>query len=395
MNHHSLLRPNRFRFAAGALGLALALTAPHSPAAELSSVASVLVPFVQSNSLAGAVTLVASPDKVLDLSAVGYADVAAKKPMETGDLFWIASMSKAMTAAALMTLVDEGKVNVNDPVEKYLPEFSGQMLAVEQDQDHVLLKKPRHPITVKNILTHTSGLPFKSRVEGARLDTLPLREAVMSYALTPLQFEPDSKYSYSNAGINTAGRIIEVITGKSYEDFMNERLFRPLGMRNTTFWPTPRQLARLAKSYKPSAAKTDLEETTIEQLTYPLSDHRNRFPMPAGGLFSTAEDVARFCQMLLNNGTLNGQRILSPAAVQQMTSKQTGSLVETSYGFGLSVANPPGTGYGHGGSYSTDMWINTQKQLITVFMVQHNGFLGNGGKSDGVFKEAALAAFGH
>jgi CubicO group peptidase (beta-lactamase class C family) len=268
------------------------------------------------------------------------------------------------------------------------------MLAVEQDQDHVLLKKPRHPITVKNILTHTSGLPFKSRVEGARLDTLPLRQAVMSYALTPLQFEPDTKYSYSNAGINTAGRIIEVVSGQSYEDFMNERLFHPLGMKNTTFWPTPRQLARLAKSYKPNAAKTDLEETTIEQLTYPLSDRRNRYPMPAGGLFSTAEDVARFCQMLLNHGALGGQRLLSEAAVKQMTSKETGDLVETSYGFGLSVANPPGTGYGHGGAYSTDMWVNSNRQFITVFMVQHNGFPGNGGKSDGVFKEAALAAFG-
>ena len=385
----------KYPLAARLAGLAFLLTSLHLPAAAPSSVAAVLVPFVESNSLAGAVTLVASKDKVLDLSAVGYADVGAKKPMETGDLFWIASMSKAMTAAALMTLVDEGKVSVDDPVEKYLPEFSGQMLAVEQDQDHVLLKKPKHPITVKNILTHTSGLPFKSRVEGARLDTLPLREAVMSYALTPLQFEPDSKYSYSNAGINTAGRIIEVVSGKSYEDFMNERLFQPLGMKNTTFWPTPRQLARLAKSYKPNAAKNDLEETTIEQLTYPLSDHRDRYPMPAGGLFSTAEDVARFCQMLLNNGTRGDKRILFEASVKQMTSKQTGSLVDTSYGFGLSVANPPGTGFGHGGAYSTEMWIHSNRQLITVFMVQHAGFPGNGGKSGGAFKEAALAAFGH
>jgi CubicO group peptidase (beta-lactamase class C family) len=304
-------------------------------------------------------------------------------------------MSKAMTAAALMMLVDEGKVKVEDQVEKYLPEFRGQMLAVEQDNTHLLLKVPRHPITVRNILTHTSGLPFTSRVEGPALDTLPLRQAVMSYALTPLQFEPDTKYSYSNAGINTAGRIIEVVSGQRYEDFLEQRLFQPLGMRQTTFWPAARQVAHLAKSYKPNAAKTDLEEITIEQLTYPLSDHTHRYPMPAGGLFSTAEDVARFCQMLLNGGQLAGQRILSETAVKEMTSKQTGELVETSYGFGLSVANRPGGGFGHGGAYSTDMWVYPDRQIVTVFMVQHAGFPGNGGKSREAFKDASLAAFGH
>ena len=164
-------------------------------------VAGVLQPFVDSHTLAGAVTAVASKDKLLSLEAVGYADVAAKKPMQTNSIFWIASMSKPMTATALMMLVDEGKVSLDDPVEKYLPEFKGQMVAVEQDDNHVLLKKPAHPITVRNVLSHTSGLPFMSRVEH-KIDTFSLREAVLTYALTPLKFEPDSKFEYSNAGIN-------------------------------------------------------------------------------------------------------------------------------------------------------------------------------------------------
>ena len=363
-------------------------------AAEPSSIDTALIPFVESNSLAGAVTLVASKDKILDLSAVGYADVATKKPMETGDLFWIASMSKAMTAAALMMLVDEGEVNVDDPVEKYLPEFRGQMVVVEQDDAHVVLKRAGHPITVKNILSHTSGLPFKSRVEG-RIDALPLRQAVMSYALTPLEFEPGSKYSYSNAGINTAGRIIEVVSGEPFEKFMNERLFQPLGMKNTTYWPTARQISRLAKSYKPNAAKTGLEETAIEPLTYPLSDHHIRYSVPAGGLFSTAEDVAHFCQMLLNDGEYAGKRILSEAAVKQMTSKQTGGLVEKSYGFGIDVPNTSEGGFGHNGAYKTDMWVYPNRHIITVFMVQHAGFPGNGAMSDDAFKAAALATYGN
>jgi CubicO group peptidase (beta-lactamase class C family) len=314
--------------------------------------------------------------------------------METGDVFWIASMSKGMTAAALMMLVDEGKVNVDDPVEKYLPEFRGQMVVVEQDDAHMLLKKPGHPITVRNILSHTSGLPFKSRIEG-KIDALSLREAVMSYALSPLQFQPGSKYSYSNAGINTAGRIVEVVSGEPYEKFMHDRLFQPLGMKNTTFWPTTRQVARLAKSYKPNAEKTGLVETSIEALTYPLSDNHNRYPVPAGGLFSTAEDVAHFCQMLLNDGEYAGKRILSEASVKQMTSKQTGVLVEKSYGFGIDVPSTPEGGFGHNGAYKTDMWIYPNRHIITVFMVQHAGFPGNGGRSEDTFKEAALAAYGN
>ena len=311
-------------------------------------------PFVDRHALAGAVVLVADKNKVLSLEAVGSADVAAGKPMGQDALFWIASQSKPMTATAFMMLVDEGKIRLDDPVEKYLPEFKGQWLAVEQDKDHVLLKRPKHPITVREILSHTSGLPFTSAMEAPTLDLLSLRDGVRSYAMTPLQFEPGSKYAYSNAGINTAGRIIEVVSGVPYEEFMQKRLFDPLGMKDTTFWPDEGQLARLAKSYKPNAAKTDLEEITVTQLRYPLND-RTRRPMPAGGLFSTAPDLGRFCQMMLGRGVFEGKRYLSEAAVAQMTGKQTGRLKE-GYGLGWGVGD--GGSFGHGGAYSTNMSID-------------------------------------
>jgi CubicO group peptidase (beta-lactamase class C family) len=205
-------------------------------------------PFVDRHELAGAVMLVADKDKVLAAEAVGWADIAAQKPMQTDSMFWIASQSKPVTAAALMMLVDEGKVNVDDPVEDYLSEFQGQMVAVEKDADHVLLRRPSHPITVRNVLSHTSGLPFKSALEEPTLDLFPLVARVRSYAMTPLEYEPDSKYQYSNAGINTAARIIEVATGTPFEQFLDERLFQPLGMKDTTFWPSEEQVARIAKS---------------------------------------------------------------------------------------------------------------------------------------------------
>jgi CubicO group peptidase (beta-lactamase class C family) len=304
------------------------------PRPSSKAIPTALQPFVDSHSLAGAVTLVADGDKVLSLDAVGYADVAAKRPMKTDALFWIASQSKAITAAALMTLVDEGKVKLDDPVEKYLPEFKGQMLAVEEEKGKTVLRKPKHPITVREVLSHTSGLPFQSSKEAPTLDLLPLREAVASYAAEPLLFEPGTKYQYSNVGINTAGRIIEVVSGTPYEDFLAKRLFVPLDMKDTTFWPDDEQLKRLAKSYRPNKDKTDLEETVVTQLCYPLGDKGKRYQVPAGGLFSTAEDVARFCQMVLGGGVYQGKRILSEEAVKQMTSNQTGDAVKESYGLG-------------------------------------------------------------
>ncbi|HUD46706.1 MAG TPA: serine hydrolase domain-containing protein [Candidatus Baltobacteraceae bacterium] len=361
-----------------------------SRAGEPSSIAAALQPFVDSHSLAGAVTVVASSNAILAVDCVGYSDVGAGKAMQPDSMFWIASQSKSMTAAAFMMLVDEGKVSVDDPVEKYLPEFKGQMLIAEQTDEQTVLKKPSHAILVREVLSHTSGLPFRSRVEEPTLDGLPLREAVMSYALSPLQFEPGTKYQYANAGLNTAARIIEVVAGMPYEDFMRQRLFEPLGMKDTTFWPTEEQIGRIAKSYKPNAAGNDLEEIKISQLHYPLSDRTVRFPMPAGGLFSTAQDVARFCQMILNGGELDGKRYLSENAVKMMTSEQTGDAVKKNYGFGWAVG-PEGAS--HGGAESTNMEINRRYGLIFVFMVQHAGFPNDGGKSRDAFTRAAIAEF--
>ena len=380
------------------LPLFAALFLPASLRAEekkLGAIAQVLQPFVDNHVLAGAVTIVADKDKVLDVTTVGYSDVAAKKASHADDLFWIASMSKPITAAAFMMLVDEGKVNVNDPVEKYLPEFKGQMVAEKGGTKEKPTTGPRHtskhPILVRNVLSHTSGLPFKSPMEQPTLDQGTLAERVKSYAKLDLEFEPDTKYQYANAGINTAARIIEVVSGMSYEDFMQKRLFDPLGMQDTTFWPNDEQVKRIAKSYKGNKDKTDIEETTVGQLRYPLNDHANRFPMPAGGLFSTAADCAKFCQMLLNGGEFHGKRLISEASVKMMTSKQTAPEVKNEYGFGFAVG---GNQFGHGGAYSTNMSVHPKEGLVTVFMVQNAGWrTDDGRKIEPTFTKAALEKF--
>jgi CubicO group peptidase (beta-lactamase class C family) len=342
-----------------------------------------LQPFVDDGTMAGAVVLVANKDKVLDLEAVGFADLAAKKPAATTDLYWIASQSKAMTASLLMMLVDEGKVHVDDPVEKYLPEFKGQMVVDPKDPTHTP-QPARHPITIHEILSHTSGLPFRPLGESGVLDNRPLAQEVAIYAKRPLIFQPGSKYAYSNAGIGTAARIVEVVSGEPYEKFMQERLFDPLGMKDTTFWPTAEQLQRLVKSYdgpplahprKPGEpplmpvppSQPTLHEVKYDQLAYPLDDHTKRFPMPAGGLFSTAEDCGKFCRMFLNDGTLDGHTYLSPESVKLMTTEETGPEVKVNYGFGWCIDSG---GYSHGGAYKSYMGVDKKRGLVLIFLVQ-------------------------
>jgi CubicO group peptidase (beta-lactamase class C family) len=393
------MNPRIARILTPAVTLALALLFASLPVRaekpSQSAIAGRLQPFVDNHVLAGGVTLVASKDRVLDLGTVGYADIAAKKPMQKDSLFWIASMSKPITAAAFMILVDEGKVKIDDPVEKYLPEFKGQWLVVEQDGEHMLLRKPKHPITVKNILSHTSGLPFASKMETPTFDLLPLRDAVRSYAMTPLQFEPDTKFQYSNAGINTAGRIIEVVSRMPYEEFLQKRLFDPLGMKDTTFWPSEEQQTRLAKAYKANADNSDLEETPVAQVKYPLNDRSKRYPFPGGGMFSTAGDVGNFCRMVLAGGTYEGKQILTPEAVKQMTSVQTGDLPR-GYGLGWFVEKKPGGAFDHGGAYSTKMTVIPEKGLALVLLIHHGGFRDkdDNGKIHAAFQKAAVDRFG-
>jgi CubicO group peptidase (beta-lactamase class C family) len=345
-----------------------------------------LQPFVDKHELAGAIGLVVDREQVLAIETFGFADIAAGKAMPKNALFWIASQSKPITATAVIMLVDKGKINLDDPVEKYLPEFKGQQVNVGDKR-----QPPVHPITVREVLSHMSGLPFKSDVENPTLDALPLAEAVASYAKTPLQTEPGTHYQYSNAGINTSARILEVVSGMKYEDFLQERLFDPLGMKDTTFWPNDEQTKRIAKSYRPNAEKNNLDEFQTGQLSYPLSHRKTRFPMPAGGLFSSAEDTAKFCQMMLNGGELNGKRYVSEAGFKALTTRQTPESVKASYGLGYSVG---GGSFGHGGAHASNMTVYPAKGVALIWMVQHGGFPGEGNKAQGVFKDWALKQFG-
>ena len=370
-------------------------------AAKLAAVRHRMQAFVDDGTISGAVTLVARHDKIVSLDVVGLADIANKKPMRADHLFWIASMTKPITAVAVLILQDEGKLNVEDSVEKYLPEFKGQWLVNEKSKERQILVPAPRPITLRDLLTHTSGVGDVS----APRPECSLAELVMAYSQQPLQFPPGGKWSYSNPGINTLGRIVEVVSGQGFAEFLQRRIFNPLGMKDTTFWPTPAQATRLAKSYKPAKDGKGLEETEIFFIKGGLSN-RQRTPMPAGGLFSTARDIGRFYQMTLNGGELDGKRILSRQSLALMTRTQTGDIKTgftdgMSWGFGFQVVKEPqgvtamlspGT-FGHGGAYATQSWADPKRDLILVLMIQRAGFP-NGDNSTvrRAFQEAAVAA---
>jgi len=333
--------------------------------------ADALQPFIDHHILAGAVVLVATRDQILDLEAMGYADLATKTRMRPDNLFWIASMSKPVTTTALMMLVDEGKVNLDDPVEKYLPEFKGQMVLVEKDENHVLLKRPSHPILVREILSHTSGIPKRAPTYLPKDDEVPLRDVAQLGAVTPLETEPGTNYDYTNVGIDTVGRVIEVVSGMPYEKFLATRLFGPLGMKDTTFFPDRDQVKRIATIYLVDQGQTGLTKVTLGNLSYPLDDP-HRYPCPAAGLFSTAGDMAKFCQMLLAGGTAGDRRYLHESAIAIMGSKQTPDTINVPYGFGWSTGlGKDREAFGHGGALQTYMFIDRKVGMTAVFMVQH------------------------
>lgn len=347
--------------------------------------------YVDRHQTAGTVTLVARKGTVLSLEAVGWQDVEGRIPMQPDTIFQIASMTKPVTAMGILMLEEEGKLSIEDPVEKHLPEFRGQQLVTKKEGSTVTLAKPARPITLKDLLTHTSGLrggtpPGFGDLYARRNRTLA--EATIAISQWPLEFEPGSKWSYCNTGIDTLGRVIEVCSGKSYEDFLDERLFRPLGMKDTFFYPAGDRRGRVATLYKKDKDGLARSENFIGDAV------GGRFPLPAGGLFSTAPDMLKLYQMMLDRGVAGGRRYLSEASIAAMTRNHTGELragftdgVQMGLGWQL-VGRPtgvtemlsPGT-YGHGGAFGTQGWIDPAKGMIFILMVQRSGFP-NGDASD-------------
>jgi CubicO group peptidase (beta-lactamase class C family) len=348
---------------------------------KLPGVGAAIQGMIEKNDIAGAVTMVVSKNQVVHLETTGFADAAQKRPMTPDTLFWIASMTKPVTGVAVLMLQDEGKLSVSDPVAKYLPEFAN-------------LKTPSGKpanLTITQILTHTSGLGEASGPAAQSAKTLA--DLVPLWLAAPMQYEPGEKWKYTQSGINAASRIVEVVSGMTFDVFVQKRIFDPLGMKSTTFYPTDEQRARLATAYAKNKDTGALEPVP------PRADFgpRDRPPQGNGGLYSTALDYARFCQMLLNGGTLDGKRYLSEKAMTFLTTSQTGEMptgffqtdtygnhgANYSWGIATCILRTPHDGaaamlspgtYGHGGAWGTQAWIDPAKGVAYILMVQRSNF---------------------
>ncbi|MDR3111069.1 MAG: beta-lactamase family protein [Planctomycetaceae bacterium] len=337
--------------------------------AEEIPVKQVLEPYIQNGDLTGIVTVTANRNKVLQVDSLGYANIDEKIQMNHDTLFWIASQSKPIAAAGVMILVDEGKLNLDDPVTKYLPELNELRVAVNASSGVTVLVPLERQITIRNLLSHSSGMIWNTTLQQKhKIDVLPFSKTLTICASTPLKAQPNTEYSYSNMGVNVAATVVERITGIPFEKFLEQRIFQPLGMKDTTFYPSDEQVKRLAQVY----AKGDgnkLRQSDTGQLTYPLNNNPTRYPEAAGGLFSTPDDLVKFYQMLLNECEYHDAKILKPESVREMWKNQTEHLKQH-YGLGLTTSEGR---YGHAGACGTDSVVDTNNDLVYLYFVQEQG----------------------
>ena len=375
---------------------------------RLQRIHEVVARHIETKDVSGAVTLVARRGRVVHFEAQGLADIEAKKPMLKDSIFRLASMSKPIAAVAVLMMVEEGKIRLNDRVSAFIPEFKDVKVAVGKGGTAPVQMPGRgggpgappapvpefdlvpaaREITVRDLLTHTSGF-MSGGVSGAEANKLAgprkpddtLATYIPKLAAAPLDFQPGTLWRYSGLyGLDVLARIIEITSGQPYDQFLKQRLFDPLGMKDTGFAPTPERMARVATVY---------QRTPNGLVPAPNSNQliSGTYFSASGGLMSTAEDYLQFAQMLVNGGTLNGKRYLGPKTVELMASNHTGDMVNGQFGrpargmgFGLGVQvvlDPvaadlrvsPGT-YGWAGAYGTNQNMDPKEKMVSIIMMQ-------------------------
>jgi CubicO group peptidase (beta-lactamase class C family) len=342
--------------------------------------------FMERGEISGAVTLVARNGKIARLKSQGVLDLETKAPMRDDAVFRIASMTKPITATAILILVEEGKLRLSDPISKFIPEFKNQRVEAPQAAGGAVLAA--REITIRDILTHTSGVgsngrdwPPAVRLLESRTAETTLAEFIPRVAALPLNFQPGTEWRYSNfLGFETLGRIVEIVSGQTYDQFLRQRIFEPLRMKDTSFYV---QVPQERRPRVPTFYQKGENGLFKSPDTFNPTIARPRYLSGSGGLATTAEEYLRFAQMTLNGGELNGKRIVTRTSIEQMTSNQTAELytkTKAGYGFGLAVevlqdpavarsASARGA-YGWTGAIGTYYWVDPQRQLIGILMIQ-------------------------
>ena len=336
-----------------------------------------LMPFVENGQLPGAIN-VFYKDGVQETACVGYADVAAGRAITMDDVYMQCSQTKGFCGVTIAMLVEEGKITLDDPVSKYLPEFR-ELWVLKSNKDGVkTLVKAKNTLTIRMVMNHTGGFPFEICAKqgnikgGGWSGGAPLRQTAAIAAASPLLFEPGTKVQYSNTGIDIGAAIVEVVTGQRWEDFLRERVLTPLEMNSSSFWPTDEQLETQVEMYdcvKDAPAKYR-RQNDMQQRPY---NDSHVFASAGAGLWTTANDQLKFYKMLMNLGVGgNGERILKEDTVRELLAKSTRPKGMGGYSLGLAAPeeDKEDSWFGHGGAWGTNCMVNWHRRELKLWVVQ-------------------------
>jgi len=349
-----------------------------------------LKPFVDDGRLPGAIS-VFYDNGVQESCAIGYADVAAKRPITMDDCYMQCSQTKGFCGVTVAKLVEEGRLNLDDPVSKYLPEFAELWVQESESNGVRRIVKAKNTLTVRMCLNHTGGFPFESSVKtpsvwvgkeerlvpgGGWSGGAPIRQTAMVAAKSPLLFEPGTKVQYSNTGIDIGAAVVEVVTGKRWEDYLQEAVLDPLEMKSTTFWPTDAQLKNQIEMYEPQKDAPAKYRLFANWEQRPYNDRSRVFASAGAGLWTTANDQLKFFKMLMNLGVgENGVRVLKEETVKNLLAVSTRPAGMGGYSLGLATPEKDGEDqwFGHGGAWGTSCNVNWHKKQLKLWAVQQIG----------------------
>lgn len=370
-----------YAFAVAAVVFSLTVSAQKKVADSKTTYAKeVLQPYVDSGELAGAIS-VFYKDGVQETCCIGYADVAAKRPIKLDNAFMQCSQTKGFCGVTIAKLVEEGKISLDDPVSKYLPEFK-ELWVQEYDKDGVrILRRAKNVLTVRMVLNHTGGFPFEASAKrndvrgGGWSGGAPIRQIASVAAASPIMFEPGTRELYSNTGIDIGAAVVEAVTGMKWENYLKQEVLDPLGMKSTWFWPTDKQIENKIEMYicKANAPAEWREEMPWQQRPY---NDSHVFASAGAGLWTTAADQLKFYKMLMNLGMGdNGVRILKEETVKSILAVSTRPEKMSGYSLGLQapVKDTEDAWFGHGGAWGTNCMVNWHKKQLKLWVIQCGG----------------------
>lgn len=339
-----------------------------------------VMPYIKNGQLSGAISIFYK-DGVQETACMGYANVKEKRAITLNDVFMQCSQTKGFCGVTVAILVEEGKLSLDDPVSKYLPEFKELWIQTKNENGEKTLVKAKNQLTVRMVMNHTGGFPFEIPAKSPNIKGggwsggAPLRQVAAIAAALPILFEPGTQVRYSNTGIDIGAAIVQEITGKPWELFLKERVLDPLEMKNTWFWPSDKQLKTQIEIYRCSKDKPAEYVLQSDWQQRPYNDS-HVFPSAGAGLWTTANDQLKFYKMLMNLGVGdNGKRILKEETVKNILAKSTRPKKFNGYSLGLSapVEDKEDSWFGHGGAFGTNCSVNYHRKELKMWIVQLRG----------------------